>query len=326
MALQIQTYRDGKLLPVLPGKIFSHSTDLFHIYEKTSGYEPVLMVASENQQPIAQVLAVIRRKFHLFPPYILKYCEIYDCGEFHSETYSKEDLFEQLLKHLTEKILPGVFYIKFRNIVTPLFGYKFFRQNEYFPVGGVRVYNSLHSKAPVDRLEPIRKKQIKKAIQKGVTYRPAETQEEKQEFLHFMKTNYSTQTRKHFPYHRFFESLVNYSFPKEAIKTFIVEYKEKIIGGSLCVFSNGTAYLWFLGGMKKAHPFLHPKAMAVWAAISYAKEKGFDHFEFLDAGLPFDRFSYREFILSFGGKQTSTRQWYRFRWNWLNRFLCRIYV
>ena len=326
MALQIQTYRNGKQLPDFAGIIFSHSADLFHIYERTSGYEPILMVASENQQPLAQILAVTRRKVHLLPPYIVKYCEIYDCGDFQACSYSKEELFSQLLEHLTNEILPGAFYIKFRNLVSPLFGYKYFRQNQYFPMGGVRVYNSLHSKSPEERLDSVRKNQIKKSIQRGVTFLPAETEEEKQAFLHFMRSNYSTQTRKHFPFHRFFESLITYPFDKESAKAFIVRYKGKIIGGSLCVFSDGRSYLLFVGGMQKTYPLLSPKAMAVWAAITYAKEKGYEHFEFIDAGLPFDRFSYREFILSFGGKQTSTRQWYRFRWNWLNRLLCRIYV
>ena len=50
------------------------------------------------------------------------------------------------------------------------------------------------------------------------------------------------------------------------------------------------------------------------------------HFEFIEAGLPFKKFSYRDFILRFGGKQLSTRRWFKVRWNWLNRLLIRIYV
>ena len=47
-------------------------------------------------------------------------------------------------------------------------------------------------------------------------------------------------------------------------------------------------------------------------------EEGYEHFEFMDAGLPFKKHGYREFILRFGGKQSSTRRWFRFRWKWLN--------
>ncbi len=98
----------------------------------------------------------------------------------------------------------------------------------------------------------------------------------------------------------------------------MVKYKDKIIGGSVCVFSNGNAYLWFSGGMRKTYAFLYPGVLAVWAALTYAREEGYEHFEFMDAGLPFKKHGYREFILRFGGKQSSTRRWFRFRWKWLN--------
>ena len=65
-------------------------------------------------------------------------------------------------------------------------------------------------------------------------------------------------------------------------------------------------------------PFLYPGVLAVWAALTYAREEGYEHFEFMDAGLPFKKHGYREFILRFGGKQSSTRRWFRFRWKWLN--------
>lgn len=113
---------------------------------------------------------------------------------------------------------------------------------------------------------------------------------------------------------------------KEMAKIFLVKYKDKIIGGSVCVFSNGNAYLWFSGGMRKTYAFLYPGVLAVWAALTYAREEGYEHFEFMDAGLPFKKHGYREFILRFGGKQSSTRRWFRFRWKWLNNLLCRMYI
>ena len=103
-------------------------------------------------------------------------------------------------------------------------------------------------------------------------------------------------------------------------------YKEKIIGGSVCLFSDDTAYLMFSAGMRKSYPLLYPGVLAVWEAMTYAREHGYSHFEFIEAGLPFKKFSYRDFILRFGGKQLSTRRWFKVRWNWLNRLLIRIYV
>ena len=130
-----------------------------------------------------------------------------------------------------------------------------------------------------------------------------------------LRRNYSSKIRKHFPDLHLFRMLMK----QGAAKVFLVKYKNKIIGGSFCMYSGDTAYLCFSGGLRKTFAWLHPGAMAVWVALQDAHAHGYGHFEFVDAGLPFRKTGYRNFILSFGGKQVSTRRWFRFRWTWLNR-------
>ena len=48
--------------------------------------------------------------------------------------------------------------------------------------------------------------------------------------------------------------------------------------------------------------------------------------DFINAGLPFKKYGYRDFILRFGGKQMSSRRWFKVRWKWLNRLLIRLYL
>ena len=108
-------------------------------------------------------------------------------------------------------------------------------------------------------------------------------------------------------------------------RIFIVTYKDKVIGGSVCISSNNSAYLWFSGGMRKTYALQYPGILAVWQALRDAKERGYRHLEFMDVGLPFHKHGYREFVLRFGGKQISTRRWFRFRWEWLNRVLIKMY-
>ena len=124
---------------------------------------------------------------------------------------------------------------------------------------------------------------------------------------------------KHFPDLKLFRLLILESAEQEIAKVFLVKYRGRIIGGSFCVYSGETAYLCFSGGLRKRYAMLYPGVMAVWGAIQYAYEKKYAHFEFVDAGLPFKKVGYRNFILGFGGKQVSTRRWFRFRWMWLNR-------
>lgn len=326
MPIRLTTYRKRNSIPALPGYTIFNSTELFRVYELTRGYEPILIVAYLEERPVAKLLAVIRKSVRLFPPSIIKRCEIYGNGEYFDETQNREELFSYILEHLTHEVLQKSFLIEFRNLDNPLFGYKAFRKNKYFPINWLRVYNSLHSRTPLERLSVSRKRQINKALKNGAYIEVADNDKDITLFSKMLKKAYSSQVRKHFPDLNFFRLLTWQRPDKEMAKIFLVKYKDKIIGGSVCVFSNGNAYLWFSGGMRKTYAFLYPGVLAVWAALTYAREEGYEHFELMDAGLPFKKHGYREFILRFGGKQSSTRRWFRFRWNWLNNLLCRMYI
>ena len=326
MPIRLTTYRKGNSIPALPGYTIFNSTELFRVYELTRGYEPILIVAYLEERPVAKLLAVIRKSVRLFPPSIIKRCEIYGNGEYFDETQNREELFSYILEHLTHEVLQKSFLIEFRNLDNPLFGYKAFRKNKYFPINWLRVYNSLHSRTPLERLSVSRKRQINKALKNGAYIEVADNDKDITLFSKMLKKAYSSQVRKHFPDLNFFRLLTWQRPDKEMAKIFLVKYKDKIIGGSVCVFSNGNAYLWFSGGMRKTYAFLYPGVLAVWAALTYAREEGYEHFEFMDAGLPFKKHGYHEFILRFGGKQSSTRRWFRFRWKWLNNLLCRMYI
>lgn len=324
MAIRLTTYHPGNDIPELPGCRVEHSNELFHVYEQTKGYTPLLIVAYDGERPVAKLLSVVRKSVRLFPPSIIKRCEIYGDGEYF-EGADKEMLFGEMLEYLTHEVLQKSFLIEFRNLESPLFGYKHFRANHYFPVNWLRVYNSLHDITPEERMEPSRRRQINRAVKHGATTRKIETEEELEAFLKMLKNAYSSKIRKHFPDINFFRELAKQYPDKEIARIFVTLYKGKVIGGAFCIYSGGDAYLWFSGGMRKTYPWLYPGAMAIWEALNDAHREGYRHFEFMDAGLPFEKFGYRDFILGFGGKQVSTRRWFRFRWGWLNRIASLLY-
>lgn len=323
--IRLMTYRQGSILPPLPGNSLPNSSELFRIYEQTPGYSPILIVASIDERPVAKLLAVVRQSKRLFPPSIIHRCEIFGTGEYFDERYQAEELFGEMLAHLTKEVQKECFLVEFRNLPSSLFGYKHFRTNGYFPINWIRVYNSLHSLPPEERLDSSRRRQINKAMNHGVTLETASSEEEINAFLQMLRRNYSSKVRKHFPDLQLFRLLTQEYSNWESAKVFLVKYKGKIIGGSFCMYSAGNAFLCFSVGLRKTYPWLHPGIMAVWAAISHAHKHGYHHLEFVDAGLPFKKIGYRNFILRFGGKQTSTRRWFRFRWEWLNAIAIRLY-
>lgn len=326
MPLKLTTYYRGSRVPELPGSNTFHSTELFRIYEATPGYTPLLIVASEDGKPVAKLLAAVRKSARFFPPSLIKRCEVYGAGEYFDEHADKEYLFSEMLQRLTDEALREAFLIEFRNLNNSMFGYKAFRKNSYFAINWLRVRNSLHNiKETEERFSPSRIRQIKKGLKNGAQIREARTTEEIKSFARMLHNVYSNKIRRHFPSMDFFQQLEAQMVEDQRGRIFIVTYKEKIIGGSACIYSDDSAYLWFSGGMRKTYALQYPGILAVWYALYDAKQRGYRHLEFMDVGLPFRKHGYREFVLRFGGKQISTRRWFRFRWDWLNRVLIKIY-
>lgn len=119
MPLKLTTYYRGSKVPDLPGTNTFHSTELFRIYEETPGYTPILIVASEDDKPVAKLLAAIRKSVRMFPPGIIKRCEVYGTGEYFNNEADKETIFSDMLQRLTNEALRDSFLIEFRNLEMP---------------------------------------------------------------------------------------------------------------------------------------------------------------------------------------------------------------
>lgn len=326
MPLKLTTYYRGSEIPDFPGNNTFHSKELFQIYEETPGYTPLLIVASKEGRPVARLLAAIRKSVRLFPPAFIKRCVIYGTGEYLVEEPEKEAIFGEMLEHLTAEVMRNSFLIEFRNLENAMFGYKHFRANDYFFINWLRVRNSLHTNINVEnRFSPSRMRQVKKGLKNGAQTDEAHTIEEIRDFSRMLRHVYSSRIRKHFPSNIFFQHMDTKLMHGRQGKIFIVRYKDKIIGGAACIYSGDNAYLWFSGGMRKTYALQYPGIVAVWKALTDAQANGYRHMEFMDVGLPFKKHGYRDFVLRFGGKQSSTKRWFRFRWQWLNNLLIKIY-
>ena len=322
----VRIYRNSQDIPEqVKGNNLFHSRELFTICERTPGYTPLLFVAWRGEKPVGKLLCIIRKSDRLFPPSFIRRGEVYGTGEY-AKGESEEGIFRLLLDTLTQTALSQCFLIEFRNLSNPLFAYGHFRKNRYFPVNWLRIHNSLHGKSPLKRMSASRRRQIRRGLNNGASIHIARTTDEIRAFFRMLKKYYASKIRQHFPGMDFFLKLVQ-AYPDKGIgRIYIIRYKERIIGGSVSVLSDGTAYQWFSAGLRKSYSRQDPGVLAVWAAIDDARQQGYEHIEFIDVGLPFKHYGYRNFILRFGGIQYGTRRWFRFRWNWLNRLLTKLYI
>ena len=269
----------------------------------------------------AHMLALVRRRGALMPPYFFSQGRIYGEGEYENET-EKEVFFDKMLTAITQKFKKKLcLYIEFSDVSKKMFGYRIFRQNNYFPVPWQEVKNSLHSTKPEDRLSEKTKRRIENSYNSGVTTREINGKSELHDFYILLHKFYKFKFRRFLPPEKFITEIE----AMEKGKIFVTIYNNKIIGGCTCVYSGGSAYLWHLASKRKSYLHLHPMMMTVWQAIKYAYENNYAHISFIDVGLPFRKNMYREFILSFGGKPIAKYRWFKFSFPWINNILSWIY-
>ena len=314
----VQLFTRGSTLPDMSSADFFHSPELFHIIENTPGQRPVMAVAKDvSGRVVGHLLAFVRYRRTLFPPFLYSQARIYGEGEY-ADDVDSEEVFGCILHELTVKLRRKLcFVIEFSDISKKMFGYRFFRSEGYYPINWQEVHNSLHSMPPEERLSQKMRDRISHAYNAGVETREAVIGEEVHSFYRLLHGFYRFKLRRFIPP----EEHIRQIFDSDNGRIFITTYKGKVIGGCVCVFSEGNAFLWYLASRRKRYVLLHPNTMTVWEAINWSWKHNYAHFFFLDVGLPFSKNLFREFILSFGGKPVGKYRWFRFSVKWLNRLL-----
>lgn len=322
-------YTSSKDLPELRYGNFFHGKTLFMLYEQSARQTPYMVVATTTDGTVlGNMLAVIRYRTSLLPPFIYRHCRIFGEGEYsgicgdESSGYTRSAVFEAMLKRLTDETLDKVLYTEMSHIENKMFGYKHFRSLGYFPVHWMSIHNSLHSKAPEERIDQKTLRRIEEGHRKGVNTYEVCTEEQFKEFSILMHRHNALKPKRYIPDDSFFSGIMK----SDEGRLFITEYKGTTVGCCACVYTGNNAYLWYSAFLRKSFIMLHPDIITVWHAISYAYKNGFDHIFFMDVGLPFRKNPFRDFILRFGGKPVGTFRWFRVSIKWINSVMSWLYA
>lgn len=293
--------------------------------EKTPRQRPFMAVVSDEEgQTIASLLAVERSRRSWFPPYLYRHVRILGEGVYRedapteapqADTLSKNMLFSMMIDALTRRLGPRTLYMEVSHLGQKMFGYAPLRAAGYFPVKWMNVHNSLHSKTPEERISGRQLKRIKYGVEHGVATKAVETEEDFKAFMRLLRRHHWLKPRRYVPDKTFFQGLME----QQRGTLFISKYNGHVVGASCLLYAEDDAYLWYSASRRKSFATLHPNAVTYWNTIQYAYKKGCQHIRFMDVGLPFRRHPYRDFILSFGGKEVSTFRWFRISIPWVNR-------
>lgn len=327
MGYNVKTYYKKEDLPLMDINNLFHSPSSFDWYGKSPIYTPFMLVAFENEKPVAAMFAVIMRKNRLLRGKFFKRCFISQQPFFFRSDISQIEVFDVLIGHLVKEVRNKAFFIRYENLGNAIFGYKGFRDNGFYSVKWINIRNSLQRKRKIwDQLSKSRKNQVNKAIKKGVTMEEFVSEDKLTEIYALIKDTNNKKISHRFPPYQYFENFFHHYIKQNKGKILLTRYQGKIIGGIILGYEkNETVYCLYYWGKSKRYKMLHPTIFTIYEAMRITEEEGFHYFDFMDVGFSNKKAGRPRFLLQFGGKQRATRRWLRINWGLLNFFANRIY-
>lgn len=312
--MKVIIHTDTTTLPALPKGSYFHSRELMELCLRTPRHKPYMVVVTDDDgEVVAHLLAVERYRYVWMLPMLHRHVRILGEGIYRDKPDNM--LFSMMIHALTKRLSNRSMYMEVSHLSQKMFGYAPLRAEGYFPVKWMNVHNSLHSKTPEERIMPRQLEHVTQAIERGVETHEVKTDEDFKAFTQLMRRHYWLKLRRYLPDDAFFKGMMDVGHCKILLTT----YKGKTVGCSVMVYSEGDAYLWYTASRRKSYASLHPNGVTFWNSIRQAHNDGRNHIRFMDVGLPFRRNPYRDFILSFGGKEVSTLRWFRISFRWLNK-------
>ncbi|MCD8203023.1 MAG: GNAT family N-acetyltransferase, partial [Prevotella sp.] len=167
--------------------------------ECTPGQWPYMVLAYDNDNVVAYMLVMLRRRGSFIPPYLFTQGRIYGEGVY-ADGYNKEELFGEMLRAITKKLVRKLcLYIEFSDLSSKMFAYQTFRDNGFFPVRWMEIHNSLHSKEPEKRLTDNAKKHLAHAVKSEITTTVTNDEDSLNAFFKILKTYVSLTIRRDIP-------------------------------------------------------------------------------------------------------------------------------
>jgi len=285
------------------GTIFQHP-DMFSLFEDTRRFYPLILGAGEDNKIYGLLLgSFISEKNGLGKSLSSRF--VVHGGPLLSGTETQQtQCLNILLEVLIRKTHKKTLFLQFRNL---------FSQEFLLPVyerQGFTLLNRLNFVIPVTDREQVlikmsegRRRQIRKALNKGSTIIEPTSIEQIREFYNILFELYRNKIRKPLPDLSFFENFFNESKEGRLGIIRLVEFNNKVIGGILApVFEDKCIYEWYVCGLDREYKDQHPSVLATWAGIEYAIENNISYFDFMGVGLPDKDYGVREFKARFGGE------------------------
>ena len=286
-------------------KYFSFNTNIFQspqmfkVYQKTKNYEPLFLVAvNEEEEVVGSLLAVIQKEHSGF------------LGKFSARSIimggpvvkdNDTVVLDYLLKEYLKQIKGKAIYTQVRNFVDQSWAKKTFEENgfNYEPHLDIIHYIDQPLDKQFSMIHKGRRKNIRRAERAGVIFKEINTEKEFDQAIELVASTYK-RVKLPMPPKSFFFNSLEY-LTSDVLKTFIAEYKREIIGCRMVLCYNDLIYDWYAGASGK-YLNLYPNDFLPWKILEWGHNNGYKIFDFGGAGKPGVPYGVRDHKMKFGGE------------------------
>ena len=277
---------------------FFQTPECYRFYERQDFFEPFVFGIEDNDELKCVIVGYIQKEPGVIKGYLSRRA-IINAGPLLSSSL-EESHFVELLREMRKVLGRKAIYAEIRN---------FFNYGSYlsaFGKGGFEFVPHLNFQIDTTSLEMVgsrlgksRKRDIKVSLRDGAQLITSPTDRQIEEYYAILQDLYRTKVKTPLFPLSFFKELNR--IPEGHLV--LVEYDNKIVGGTVCVGIPGQPlYEWFACGMDGVYKNIHSSTLATYGGIQYAAQNGFPVFDMMGAGKPDEGYGVRDFKAKFGGE------------------------
>ena len=259
---------------------------------------PFRFSVSRNNKEVGIVQGFIQQDGGRLKRYLSRRA-IINGGPWLADDISFEEL-ELLLKKCTDGLKKKVIYIETRNFSD------YSKWRGVFENGGFMyephydyVIDTTGLETVDQQVHKSRKRDVATSFKKGTTIIDDPDEEDIIAFYSILEKLYRKKVKTPlFPLSLFLQ------LHQQPFSQFIlVKYDGSVVGGTVLVYDQETAYEWFACGKDGDYKNVYPSTVATYYGIRWTAEHGCKHFDMMGAGAPGDGgYGVREFKAKFGGQ------------------------
>ena len=284
-----------------PNANFFQSPGAFQFFQAVENYQPLLVIAEENNQIVGSLLAVLIRDGKGLKGYFSRRCIVWG-GPLVRDKNAQ--IAEKILKKFDNQVNHRAIYSQFRNLFDVsdfkeqfiLHGYSF---EEHLNIivdltkSEDELWSEVHQK---------RRNEIRRAEKEGTEFQLLNNRDTVSETFEILKEVYS-RAKLPLPKLEFFVTAFDQP-GQDHFRIFVALNEGKIIGTMYALCYRDTIYDWYAGSYQEYYK-KYPNDLIPWKVFLWGKENGYRKFDFGGAGKPGVPYGVRDYKKKFGGEQVN---------------------